>query len=151
MGKSLVSAQGMADGKLLHSEITKIIIAVFFEVYNELGAGFLEHVYRVAMVIALRARGLQVEVNPKLPVYFQGRLIAQFCPDLLVNGVVIVELKATRTIEGAHQAQLLNYLKASDVEVGLLLNFGGESAQFMRRVFENDRKAARKGPIEVEA
>jgi GxxExxY protein len=139
----------MNKERLLHGGITQIIIAAFFEVYNELGVGFLESVYRVALVIVLRARGLQVEVNPRLPVYFQGRLIAEFCPDLMVNGVVIVELKATRTIDNAHKAQVINYLKASNAEIGLLLNFGAESGQFKRFVFDNERKAARKPPLEV--
>lgn len=141
----------MDHERLLHAGITQIILAAFFEVYNELGVGFLESVYRIAMVIVLRARGLQVEVNPRLPVCFQGRVIAEFCPDLLVNGVVFVELKATRTIDNAHKAQAINYLKASNVEVGLLLNFGAESGQFKRFVFDNARKAARKPPLEVEA
>jgi GxxExxY protein len=139
----------MSDEHLLHAGITRIILAAFFAVCNELGVGFLESVYRTAMVIALRARGLQVEVHPRLPVYFQGRLIAEFCPDLLVNGVVIVELKATRAIEGIHEAQVINYLKASNAEVGLVLNFGAERAQHKRLVFDNARKAARQPPLEV--
>jgi GxxExxY protein len=143
----------MNEQTLLHADITRIIVGAFFDVCNELGAGcagFLESVYKAAMIIALRARGLQVEVSPWLPVYYQRRRIARFCPDLVVNGVVIVELKATRTIEGLHKAQVLNYLKASNIEVGLLLNFGGESGQFRRYVFDNHRKAARQPPVEMD-
>jgi GxxExxY protein len=117
----------MGDEHLLHAGITRIILAAFFDVCNELGVGFLESVYRAALITALRARGLQVEVHPRLPVYFQGRLIAEFCPDMLVNGVVIVELKATRRIEPIHEAQVINYLKASNAEVGLVLNFGARA------------------------
>jgi GxxExxY protein len=135
---------------LLHADVTGIIIAAFFDVCNELGPGFLESVYKMAMIIALRARGLQVEVSPCLTVYYQGQLIGRFFPDLLVNGVVIVELKAARAINNVDKAQVLNYLKASTIEVGLLLNFGAESAQFKRFLFDNPRKAARQPPVDVD-
>jgi GxxExxY protein len=135
---------------LLHADVTGVVLAAFFDVCNELGAGFLESVYKVAMIIALRARGLQVEVSPCLTVHYQGQRIGKFFPDLLVNGVVIVELKATRTISGGDKAQVLNYLKASNIEVALLLNFGAESGQFKRFLFDNPRKAARQAPVELD-
>ena len=120
----------------------------FYEVFNVLGSGFLEAVYIAAMVIVLRRKGLQVEEKPSLPVYFNDRVLGRFTPDLLVNGVVIVEAKAVRTIDPVHKAQVINYLKASDVEVGLLLNFG-DTPQFQRLVFDNARKSERKPPQEV--
>jgi len=89
-----------------------------------------------------------VEEKPSLPVYFHDRILGRFTPDLLVNGVVIVEAKAVRAIDGAHKAQVINYLKASNIEVGLLLNFG-DTPQFQRLVFDNARKAARKPPQEL--
>jgi GxxExxY protein len=133
---------------LQHSNVTEIILAGFYEVFNVLGSGFVEAVYIAALVIVLRRKGLQVEEKPSLPVYFNGRILGRFTPDLLVNGVVIVEAKAVRAIDGAHKAQVINYLKASSVEVGLLLNFG-DTPQFQRLVFDNARKAARKPPQEI--
>jgi GxxExxY protein len=133
---------------LKHRNVTEIILAGFYEVFNVLGSGFLEAVYIAALVIVLRRKGLQVEEKPSLPVYFNDRVLGRFTPDLLVNGVVIVEAKAVRTIDPVHKAQVINYLKASDIEVGLLLNFG-DAPQFQRLVFDNARKAERKPPQEV--
>ena len=133
---------------LKHANVTEIILSGFYEVFNVLGSGFLEAVYIAAMVIVLRRKGLQVEEKPSLPVYFNDRVLGRFTPDLLVNGVVIVEAKAVRTIDPVHKAQVINYLKASDIEVGLLLNFG-DTPQCQRLVFDNARKAARKPPQEI--
>jgi GxxExxY protein len=133
---------------LKHANVTEIVLAGFYEVFNVLGSGFVEAVYIAAMVIVLRRKGLQVEEKPSLPVYFNDRVLGRFTPDLLVNGVVIVEAKAVRTIDPVHKAQVINYLKASDVEVGLLLNFG-DTPQFQRLVFDTARKAERKPPQEV--
>jgi len=121
----------------------------FYEVFNVLGSGFVEAVYVAALVLVLRGKGLQVEEKPSLPVYFNDRILGRFTPDLLVNGAVIVEVKAVRTIDGAHKAQVINYLKASNIEVALLLNFG-DTPQFQRFKFDNARKAARKPPEELE-
>jgi GxxExxY protein len=133
---------------LLHGNVTEPILAGFYETFNVLGSGFVEGVYVTALVIVLRGKGLQVEEKPSLPVHFRDRVLGRFTPDLLVNGVVIIEVKAVRAIDGAHQAQVINYLKASNVEVGLLLNFG-DTPQFQRLVFDNARKAARLPPEEV--
>jgi GxxExxY protein len=130
---------------LLHGAITKQIIGGFFEVHGELGYGFHENVYRPAIIIVLRERGLEVEENARFPVFFHGRQIAAFHPDLVVNRVVVVELKAQRVLELAHEAQVLNYLKASELEVGLLLNFGPK-AEFKRFLFDNVRKLGRPIP-----
>jgi GxxExxY protein len=136
-------ASGMVS--LLHGALTEQILGGFFEVHGEMGYGFMEGVYRPPLIYVLRGRGLEVEENARLPVYFRGRLVAAFCPDLVVNQLVIVELKAVRAIEPMHQAQLLNYLKASDFEVGLLLNFGPKP-EFKRFLFDNSRKASRPTP-----
>ncbi len=130
---------------LKHHELTEKIIGTFYEVYNELGFGFLESVYENALVIALRTKGFQVEQQISVPVWFRGQRVGDFVADLLVENTVILELKAVRTIDEAHKAQLLNYLRATETEVGLLLNFG-QSAEFKRLVFDNHRKKQK--PIE---
>lgn len=127
---------------LIHEQITEKIIGVFFDVYNELGYGFLESVYEQAMMIALEAAGLKVQQQVAVPVWFRSRQIADFRCDLLVETKVLLELKAARNIEKSHEAQLLNYLKATDIEIGLLLNFG-EKPQFRRLLFDNPRKKNR--------
>lgn len=127
------------EDSLKHRELTEKIIGTFYEVYNELGFGFLESVYEEAMLIALREKGLNVEQQVSVPVWFRGKNIGNFEADLIVDNSVIVELKAVRTIDDAHIAQLLNYLKATEVEVGLVLNFG-HRAEFKRKVFDNQRK-----------
>jgi len=125
-----------------HEAITQRIIGVFFDVYNELGYGFLEPVYQEAMSMALRSAGLQVEREFGLEAHFRGQLIGMFKADLLVNGCVIVELKAVKELARSHDAQVLNYLRAGMLEVALLLNFGPR-AQIRRLAFSNDRK----GPL----
>jgi GxxExxY protein len=125
--------------ELLHRDVTEQIIGGFYEVHYELGGGFLEHVYFRPLIEVFRGRGLLVEDNARLPVRFRGKLIAEFHPDLVINQVVIVEIKAHRAIEPADEAQIINYLRASNVEVGLLLNFGAK-ASFKRHVYANSRK-----------
>jgi GxxExxY protein len=126
--------------ELKHKDVTGRILRAFFKiVYPQLGYGFLEKVYGNALVIALRAMGLQVEQQARIAVYFQGQQIGEYCADLLVEDVVIVELKAALHITDEHEAQLLNYLRATPYEVGLLLNFGPKP-EFRRRAFDNSRK-----------
>ena len=132
---------------LKHSEFTDKIIGVFYDVYNELGHGFLESTYAEAMVVALESSGLTVSSEVPVPVWFRGRKIGQYFADLLVDGVVILELKAARTLEKAHEAQLLHYLRATEVEVGLLFNFGIRP-EFRRLLFDNERKKIRENPCE---
>ncbi len=127
------------EDSLKHRNLTEKIIGTFYEVYNELGFGFLESVYEEAMLIALRAKGLKVEQQVYVPVWFRGKNIGNFEADLIVNNSVIIELKAVRAIDDAHIAQLLNYLKATEIEVGLVLNFG-HRAEFKRKAFDNQRK-----------
>ena len=124
---------------LKHKELTETIIGVFYEVYNELGHGFLESVYENAFDMALTGKGLEVLHQIDVPVWFRGRKVGNFVADLLINKVVLLELKGTRTLDSSHEAQLLNYLRATQIEVGLLFNFGIKP-EFRRLVFENSRK-----------
>ena len=126
-------------GVMKHEATTEEIIGVFFDVYNELGHGFLESVYEGSMAIALREAGHKVIHQAPIAVYFRGQLVGDFRADLLVDDDGIVEVKAARAIEPAHEAQLLNYLRATRIEVGLLMNFGPK-AEFKRFIFDNDRK-----------
>jgi len=122
-----------------HKEITGIILRSFYEAYNELGDGFLESVYENALYIVLTGYGLCVEKQKDISVFFRGKVIGYFKADLIVNEKVIVELKAVRALAPAHEAQLINYLKATNIEVGLLLNFG-RKPEFKRFVYDNKRK-----------
>lgn len=127
---------------LKHKEITdKILYAFFKVVYPALGFGFLEKVYENAMVIALREMGLKVEQQVKIVVYFAGQIVGEYYADLVVEGCVVVELKAVQTLLEEHDAQLLNYLRATEYEVGILLNFGPQP-RFRRKVFDNERKSS---------
>ncbi|MFZ0277797.1 MAG: GxxExxY protein [Candidatus Sulfotelmatobacter sp.] len=132
---------------LKHSELTEKIIGVFYDVYNELGHGFLESTYAEALTVALQESGMTVARELPVPVWFRGRKVGQYYADLIVDGVVLLELKAARALESAHEAQLLHYLRATDVEVGLLLNFGLRP-QFRRLLFDNARKKIRENPCE---
>src|SRR5207248_2467274 len=105
-------------------KLTSGIIGCAYTVSNTLGPGFLEKVYENALAIELRRSGLIAEQQKSLNVYYEGELVGQFAADLVVNGCVIVELKAAKAIDEAHQAQLLNYLKATGMHIGLILNFG---------------------------
>ena len=137
---------GLPSG-LKHSELTEKIIGVFYDVYNELGHGFLESTYAEAMVVALEEAGYAVAREVPVPVWFRGRKVGQYFADLLVDKTVLLELKATRTLESAHEAQLLHYLRATEIEVGILLNFGLRP-QFRRLLFDNERKKIRENPCE---
>jgi GxxExxY protein len=131
----------MSTRAFAHTDVTELIIKGFYRVYNELGYGFLEKVYENSMVIALRKLGLTVVQQASIDVYFDGEIVGKYEADLLVNDLVIVELKAARTLSSDHEAQLLNYLKATPYEVGLLLNFGVK-AELKRKAFSNDRKGS---------
>lgn len=130
---------------LKHSDLTERIIGVFFDVYNELGHGFLESIYQQAMVLALTEAGLKVEQQVPIPVWFRDRQIGDFRADLLVERSVLLELEAARNLDFAYEKQLLNYLRGTDIEVGLLLNFG-PAPEFRRLVFGNERKKIRVHP-----
>ena len=118
---------------MLHNAVTEKIIRAFYKVYNKLGYGFLEKVYENAMVFELDNIGCEVVQQKKLQVYYREQVVGDYFADLLVDDSVIVELKAYESLNKWHDAQLINYLKASKIEVGLLLNFG-KKAEFTRRV-----------------
>jgi GxxExxY protein len=124
-----------------HTDITELIIGAFYKVYNTLGYGFLEKVYGNALAIELHKLRLDVGQEARIAVYYDGEVIGEYLADLLVAGAVIVELKAVRGLLEEHEAQLLNYLKATPYEVGLLLNFGPEP-QIKRKAFDNSRKGS---------
>ena len=126
---------------LKHSEITGAIIKAFFKVYNSLGYGFLEKVYENALIVELLELGLTVEQQKPICVHYEGRLVGEYFADLLVGDCVIVELKCAERLSRAHEAQLVNYLRATDLEVGLLLNFG-QTAEYKRKIFENRSRSA---------
>jgi len=119
---------------MLHEEITEPIIKAFYKVYNSLGYGFLEKVYENALALELTKSGLDVLQQKNINVFYEGSLVGEYYADLLVNGLVIVELKAAETLRQEHSAQLTNYCKATGIEVGLLLNFG-KSPEIKRVLF----------------
>jgi GxxExxY protein len=129
----------MENSNFKHSEITGLIIRAFFNVYNSLGFGFLEKVYERSMMIELKNQGLKCESQKQIKVYYTGLEVGEYYADILVDDCVIVELKAAEIIIPEHEAQLINYLKSTEIEVGLLLNFG-KTAQYQRKAFSNDRK-----------
>lgn len=124
---------------LLQEDLTAGILKTFYDVYNELGYGFLEKVYQNALYLELRSRAYDVEAQKQIKVYYKGIMVGEYYADLIVNNIVILELKAVETILIDFEYQLLNYLKASNIEVGLLLNFG-KKPEFRRKIFENAYK-----------
>jgi GxxExxY protein len=125
--------------ELLHKETTDIILKTFYDVYNELGFGFLEKVYQNAMYLELKNKGIFVEAQKQIKVHFKGIEVGEYYADLIVNNEVIVELKAAECIVEEFEKQLINYLRGTDKEVGLLLNFG-KKPEFRQKIFENSRK-----------
>jgi GxxExxY protein len=124
---------------MLHQSLTDQIIGVFFDVYRELGYGYAEAVYSAAMLVALREAGLKVEREVRVPVYFRGHLVGRYRADLVAEDKVLIDNKAAREDDGTWQPQMLNYLRATVLEVGLLLHFG-RKPNFQRLIFTNDRK-----------
>ena len=135
-----MATRGKFEGK--HSELTGQILGAFFQVHKELGYGFSEKVYENALTIILNEIGLKVDQQVHLHVYYHGRIVGEYIADMIVNDIVMLELKAAEKIIDDHAAQLLNYLKATDIEVGLVLNFGS-TAEFRRKIYDNERK----GPL----
>lgn len=122
-----------------HSDLTDKIIKAFYTVYNKLGYGFLEKVYENALLIELKKMNLNVANQIPVKVYYDGVNVGVYFADLIVNNLVIIELKAAEGLAEEHEAQLTNYLKAAEIEVGLLINFG-KTPQFKRKVFSNEYK-----------
>ncbi len=122
-----------------HSELTEKLIKAFYKVYNTLGYGFLEKVYEKALLLELKNLDLQVLSQVPIKVLYNGIIIGEYFADVLVEGKVILEIKAANTLVDEHEAQLLNYLRATNIEVGLLFNFGPKP-EIRRKAFDNDRK-----------
>jgi GxxExxY protein len=122
-----------------HAELTEKIITAFYTVYRTLGYGFLEKVYENSLAIELSRQGFNIQQQRPITVHYGGLVVGEYFTDLLVNDLILLEVKAAKAIAEEHEAQLLNYLKATPYEVGLLLNFGPK-AEFKRRSYENSRK-----------
>lgn len=125
--------------ELLHKDITDVAIKTFYQVYNELGFGFLERVYQNAMCLELNALGLVCETEKPIKVYYKNNLVGDYRADIILENKVILELKAAQSLVYEHELQLINYLKATDIEVGLRFNFG-EKPEFKRKIFTNYNK-----------
>lgn len=128
---------------LLHKELTDAIINIFYEVNNGLGYGFLERVYQNALYLELKQEGFLVEAQKPIKVHYKGSVVGDFFADLVVENTIILELKACSALTEEHEIQLMNYLRATDIEVGLLMNFGRKPT-FKRIIFTNDRKNLKK-------
>lgn len=124
---------------LIEEELTGTVIKVFYKVYNTLGYGFLESVYLNAMIIELTNEGFAIETEKPIAVYYENKLVGSYFADIIVEGKLILELKAKESLHPAHEAQLINYLRATDIELGLLFNFG-KSPEFKRKLFSNKNK-----------
>ena len=122
-----------------HKELTEKIINIFYSVYNKLGYGFLEKIYENAMMIEFKKEGIDAVSQSAIKVFYEGKIIGEYYADILVDNKVIIEIKAAKRLVEENEAQLLNYLKATDIEVGLLLNFGTEP-EVKRKAFDNIRK-----------
>lgn len=122
----------LESNKLPHFEITSLILDCCFAVMNELGSGFLESIYKNALYIALRQKEFSIDVEKSFEVYFRGKKVGLYRADLVVQGVVIVELKCCKSLLLEHQAQVINYLKATNISVSLLVNFGNKNVEYKR-------------------
>jgi GxxExxY protein len=125
---------------LLHSDITGEILKALYKVYNELGYGFLEKVYENSLAFELQANGLFVQQQLPINVFYNGKIAGEYFADLIVENKVIIEIKTASVIDKSHEAQLLNYLKATKIEVGLVLNFG-QKPEKVRKVFTNKKRS----------
>mgnify|MGYP000754843122 CR=1 FL=1 len=123
----------------LYQELTSKIISCFYKVYNSLGFGFLEKVYENALMIELKKNNLAVEKQKQIKVFYEDNLVGEYFADLVVEDKIIIELKAAEILIEEHELQLINYLKATDMEVGLLLNFG-KKPEVRRKIFSNNKK-----------
>jgi GxxExxY protein len=131
---------GNVNENFLHSETTEQIIQAYYHVYNTLGFGFIEKIYENSLAITLRKRGFEVLQQEPVSGYFEGEFVGEYKADLIVDRKVIIELKSVETFHSRHEVQLLNYLRATPIEVGLLMNFG-DKPEFKRRIFSNERKS----------
>ena len=134
-----MATSGRPTGEFLEADLTRVVVGGFFDCYNQLGIGFLESVYEAGLAVILEDSGLDVKRQEKIVVWFRQREIGRFRADLIINDRILVEIKRAKCIHSRHRAQLLNALKATNLELGLLLNFGPKP-QFKRIVLTNDRK-----------
>jgi len=125
--------------ELLHEGVTDKVLKAFYKVYNELGFGFLEKVYENALFLELKEMGLFCEKQKQIKVHYNNQIVGEYFSDIIINDCVIIELKAAESLCEEHELQLVNYLKATEIEVGLLLNFG-KNPTFKRKIFTNDKK-----------
>jgi GxxExxY protein len=126
----------------LYQEVTEKVIQAFYKVYNTLGYGFLEKVYQNALFLELRKQNFYCETQKQIRVYYEEVEVGLYYPDIIVNNVVILELKASEVLLEEHELQLLNYLKSTEIEIGLLLNFG-KKPEIRRKIFTNENKRLR--------
>ncbi len=133
------SIRSLDNMELKYQNTTELIIKAFYKVYNELGYGFLEKVYENALYLELISLSLVCEKQKQIIVYYHDQIVGEYYSDLLVNDNIIIELKAAECLHEMHEVQLVNYLKATNLEIGLLLNFG-KKAEFRRKVFSNYNK-----------
>jgi GxxExxY protein len=119
-----------------HEDITRRIIGCAYKVYNTLGFGFLESVYKKAMVIEIQKNGLTVEDEKALKVYYDDQVVGEFYADLFVEQEIVIELKSVQTLVKDHEVQLVNYLNALEKEIGLLVNFGPKGVEVKRKYRE---------------
>ena len=124
---------------MLYEEETKLIIEAFYKVYNTLGYGFLEKVYQNAMLIELRNMGFKCQSEMCVKVYYEGLIVGDYRADIIVDDCIIIENKTAKSLSEENEFQLINYLKATEFEIGLLLNFG-KKPEFKRKIFTNDYK-----------
>ena len=124
-----------------HSDLTGKILGAFFQIHKEMGFGFSEKVYESALEVLLQEIGLIPARQKEILVYYQGRVVGEYKADMIVNGAVLLEIKSVEKLIDAHDAQLLNYLKSTEIEVGPLLNFGRQ-AEFHRKIYDNSRKGS---------
>jgi GxxExxY protein len=125
---------------MLYEDKTELIIKAFYKVYNSLGYGFLEKVYHNALLIELEEIGMEVKSQYPISVYYERNQVGEYYADIIVVECIIIENKVAETLKEEHEYQLINYLKATKIEVGLLLNFG-KKPSFKRKYFTNDRKS----------
>jgi len=134
-----VELQKKFEGK--HPDLTGKIFGAFFQVHKDMGFGFAEKNYEAALEISLKELGLVPVRQKEIKVYYHGEVVGEYKADMIVNDAVLLELKSVEKLIDAHDAQMLNYLKSTELEVGLLLNFGRE-AQFHRKIYDNSRKGS---------
>ena len=124
----------METGELIHKELVYKIVGCAMEVHRELGYGFLEKVYENAMMVLLEKQGIEAKQQFPIPVHFSGKIIGEYFADIMVEDKVIVELKTVERVANIHYAQLLNYLKATGIKLGLLVSFGPKKLEYKRIV-----------------